>query len=97
MIIINKYLVWRGAAAWAFWPFIFVKSKDRVTPRRINHEKIHHRQQLEMLLIFFYIFYGIFHLIYGYRKNPFEQEAFDHDDDLNYLQKRRLFFWTKYI
>ena len=97
MKIYNKYLVWRGAAAWAFWPFIFYKSKNHATLRRTNHEKIHHAQQLEMLLIPFYILYGIYHLKYGYRDNPFEEEAFANDTNLDYLKTRKKYSWKKYI
>lgn len=59
----------------ALWPFMFLKRLDDKTT--INHEMIHFKQQLELLIIPFYILYGIFFIIgFGYRKNPFEVEAF---------------------
>jgi hypothetical protein len=50
MIIKNKYIPFKGFAAMAVWPFIFVK-KD-VSEKTINHEKIHHAQQRE---VFFWL------------------------------------------
>lgn len=38
----------------------------------------------------FYVLYGIFHLIYGYRKNPFEKEAYDNENNLEYLKNKWL-------
>ena len=68
-----------------------------------NHEKIHWKQQMEMLIIFFYIWYGIEYVIrlFGtgnaYRAISFEQEAYDNDDKYRYLLQRKAYAWTKYI
>ena len=83
------------------YPFIFTKNKvckeDIVL---MNHERIHIRQQLEMLIIPFYLWYGIEFLIRfiklknkrkAYRAISFEQEAYGNESDLNYLKKRP--FW----
>ncbi|MBP6387075.1 MAG: hypothetical protein KA327_10700, partial [Pseudarcicella sp.] len=40
----------------AIFPFVLVKNKNP-DKRLLNHEKIHLRQQLEMLIVPFYIFY----------------------------------------
>ncbi len=45
----------------------------------------------------FYILYSIFYLIYGYKNNPFEKEAYENDDNLNYLDGINLFAWFKYL
>jgi len=63
----------------AIFPFIFVTDKDDRT--LVEHEKIHIKQQITHLLIFFFIKYAIYHLIYGYDKNPFEVYAYKHQDD----------------
>lgn len=61
-----------------------------------------------MLFIFFYIWYGIEFLIrwigngfrdfHGcYRKISLEQEAYDNDDNPDYLKTRKHYAWLKYI
>ena len=58
MIILNKYLVPNGYSGITIFPFIFLKYKVlKHNEVIINHEKIHLRQQLEMLVIPFYFFY----------------------------------------
>lgn len=57
--LFNKIL--RGYAGITIFPFIFVKRLNNV--KLINHEKIHIRQQLELLVIPFFIIYGIEWLI----------------------------------
>ena len=69
----------------------------------LNHEKIHWKQQIEMLVIPFYIWYFIEFLIKklttnnGYRNISFEKEAYENDKDLNYLKNRKPYSWFKYL
>lgn len=103
-IIIVKKL---PAAGMAIFPFILLKSAQlKSDPEIINHERIHLRQQLELLIIPFYMLYLINYLfnliIYkkhqvAYRKIIFEQEAYRHEKDLKYLQKNSWFGWFKSI
>lgn len=81
----------------AIWPIIFVRSDRKISEKIINHEKIHFKQQKELLLAGFYILYLIFWIKYGYRNIPFEKEAYDNDDNLKYLETRKHFAWIKYI
>ena len=83
---------------------IFVKEQyGRLTERTLNHELIHTAQQKDLLYIFFYILYLIewvyrliFHTKTAYRGISFEREAYDNQDDLDYLKKRRHFaMWRK--
>jgi len=83
-------------SAIAIFPFIFIHPDTKVTPRLINHERIHLRQQLEMLVIPFYVWYLIEYFTVGYEQNRFELEAYDNDYDLNYLSKRKWFAFIKY-
>lgn len=71
----------------------------------INHEKIHLRQQLELLILPFYLLYLInylFNLIMykkhdlAYRKIIFEQEAYRHGADLRYLKNNNWYGWIKW-
>ena len=69
----------------------------------INHEKVHWVQQKEMLIIPFYIWYGVEYLIRKiYDKNAysslsFEKEAYQNQYDLDYLNKRKSYSWIKYL
>lgn len=103
MIIVCRYLPARGMA---LWPFILVKDEQlKSNARLINHERIHHRQQGELLLIGFYLAYIIIYLYYrvvkrmphreAYRENIFEKEAFDNDQNLNYLLTRKSFNYVQ--
>lgn len=72
--------------------------------KTINHEKIHWKQQVELLIIFFYIIYFIEWAIrlfinFGnaYRSISFEREAFANDENKEYLISRKPFSWLKYI
>ena len=69
------------------WPFIF---HSEALPSRtlIEHEKIHLRQQLNGFLIGFYIKYFYYHWKYGYEKNPYEVEAYAHQED--YLKREKV-------
>ena len=91
------------AAGMAIFPFILLKKEhyknDQVI---INHEKIHLRQQLELLIFPFYIFYLINYLFnlcryrkhdLAYRKIIFEQEAYANEKDLEYLKNGNWFGW----
>ena len=85
--------------AMAVWPFVFVKTNELKTDLVImNHEKIHLRQQLECLVIPFYIIYFTEYLWgrmklkdhnLAYRNISYEKEAYKNDSDLNYLPKRK--------
>lgn len=92
----------------ALWPFIVFRNKEKSeNPQIINHEKIHHRQQLELLLVFYYLWYfmeywfGMFK--YGfkhdqaYRSISFEREAYAHEGDVNYLKNRKFLSNLKFF
>ena len=96
MILISKYLVPKGYTGITIFPFIFLKRKSfKADMSLINHEKIHLRQQIELLIIPFYIFYGIEFLVrllqyknwhIAYRNISFEREAYRNETNLDYLK-----------
>ena len=96
------HLPFLSYAGMAIYPFIFVKKKHYAKDKYImNHEKIHLIQQLEMLILPFYVAYighYLWNLAYyrnhneAYRNIIFEREAYYCDADLDYLKKRR--FWA---
>lgn len=53
----NKYIPFGRFKRIAIWPFVFVKKGSAMTKININHEKIHLRQQLEMMI--FGVFIGL--------------------------------------
>ena len=84
-------------AAMAFFPFVIINSQVEATPVLINHEKIHLRQQIELLLLPFYIWYLIAFYRKGYWSVSFEKEAYANENNLTYLKKRRWFSFIKYV
>ena len=93
-MIIKTNIVPKGFVAITIFPFIFTKDKNAIT---INHEKIHLRQQAEMLILPFFIFYLVEAIIRGYRSISFEKEAYENENNLNYLKNRKLYSWVKYL
>lgn len=86
-----------GIRGLAFWPFIFISSKTQINDVLINHERIHLRQQIEMLIIPFYIWYLIEFYRKGYHNVSFEKEAYANEKNLTYLKKRGKFAFYKYL
>lgn len=94
------------AQGMAIFPFILVKrSALKNDIFLINHEKIHFKQQLELLLVFFYILYFLNYFInlvkyknhhQAYLNICFEREAYRHEKDLKYLANRKLFSWINF-
>lgn len=88
------------------FPFIFLRHGGAENEILINHERIHLRQQAELLVLPFYLLYLIEYLckliIYrshdkAYRNISFEREAYRNDEDLNYLKKRKFGSFAKYL
>lgn len=94
---------WLNVNGMALFPFILVKRKaDKQNNFLINHERIHLRQQLELLVVPFYILYLINYLVNlayyknhdkAYRAIVFEHEAYTHESNLAYLKKRGFWAW----
>lgn len=65
------------AEAGAVWPVVAHQDKwEDVKPSTLVHEEVHLKDQLHMLLIPWLLLYALFHVWYGYRKNPFEVHGF---------------------
>lgn len=95
------------------WPFIILRERynssnywKNKAKEIINHESIHIKQQGEMLIIPFYLLYGLSYLWniikyrdvkVAYRNIPFEKEAFANEKNYEYLTTRRFWAWTKYF
>lgn len=93
-MIVKTNILPKGIVAITIFPFIFTK---RVDDRTINHERIHMKQQVEMFVIFFFIWYLIEAVFKGYYNISFEKEAYKNEDNFNYLKNRKLWEWRKYL
>ncbi len=85
-----------GIRALAFFPFIIIPSTTIVDDVLINHERIHLRQQLELLVLPFHIWYLIALYRVGYLQIKFEREAYANENNLNYLKHRKPYSFMKY-
>jgi len=72
----------------------------------INHEKIHIRQQIEMLVVFFYVWYVAEFLLrlwqyknrrVAYENISFEREAYACETDEHYLSRRPFWQFLRYF
>jgi len=107
MILISKLLFPRGYIGLTIYPIIFLKNKAlKQNSVLMNHEKIHLRQQLELLIIPFFVFYLIEFLVrliqfrnwnLAYRNISFEREAYGNEKNLDYLKSRPFWNCMKYV
>ncbi|HRB70762.1 MAG TPA: hypothetical protein PK776_02840 [Flavobacterium sp.] len=107
IVLVLKYLTPKGFRGITIFPFVFVaRKKDKNDAVFLNHEKIHIRQQLELLIVPFFIGYGIEFLIrwrqYGnrhtaYRNISFEREAYANEANPDYLSKRPFWHFINYL
>lgn len=106
-VVVNRFLFHKNFLGVALWPFIILKKanlkEDKIF---INHEKIHLKQQLEMLLILFYVWYVLEFLLRliqfknsreAYLNISFEREAYTNEKDLDYLKRRSFWGFLKFI
>ncbi|MDO4320197.1 MAG: hypothetical protein Q4C34_06425 [Bacteroidales bacterium] len=102
LVIRNRLLpIGRRYGAINICGVLFAKRDMQLTHEVINHERIHTRQMIELLIVPFYIIYIIEWLVRvcinrgdtyrSYLQTSFEREAYRHGDDLDYLKHRRLY------
>jgi len=101
LLVVNKYLFRKRFVGITLWPFVFMKYADLKRDEIfINHERIHLRQQLELLILPFFIWYVIEYTIRllqyrdrykAYLNISFEREAYANEAQLDYLKHRS--FW----
>lgn len=106
-LLVTKYLIPKGFRGLTTYPFIFVRyAADKENLVFINHEKIHLRQQLELLILPFYVWYFVEFIVrllqyknrtLAYRNISFEREAYSNELDLSYLSKRSVLRFVKYL
>jgi len=88
--------------------FIFIFYWKGVSDKRtiLNHELIHFWQQVELLFIFHWVLYSAFYFFgrlkgknhdEAYLNIPFEKEAYAFEKNYDYVSKRSVFAWTRFI
>lgn len=91
---------------WAINLVFFVFCRGKLTEGTKRHETIHFKQWLELGIIGFAILYPLFWIInlikrksgaQAYYEIPFEIEAYQHDDDPDYLDNRKFWAWRSYV
>lgn len=107
ILIVFKYFTPRGFRGITFYPFVFlVDKRDKSNPLFVNHERIHIRQQIEMLVVPFFIWYSVEFLIrwaqcknrrQAYYNISFEREAYQNEKDLDYLKQRSFWKFLRYV
>lgn len=107
IVVVAKYLIPKGYLAMTVFPFVILRDEsDKTNSVLLNHEHIHLRQQAEMLVVPFFIWYLIEYLIRllitrnhdrAYRNISFEREAYAHEADLDYISRRKLFRFLRYF
>ena len=107
IVLVNKFLLAKGFNGVSLWPFVILKNESfKNDPVLLNHEKIHLKQQAEMLLVFFYLWYGIEcgikflqykNKYLAYRNISFEKEAYENELNINYIRSRKFWGFLKYL
>jgi len=106
-LIVAKHLIPKGYRGMAVFPFVVLKYDfDKANETFVNHERIHLKQQIELLIIPFFAWYFLEYLFrlvqyknkdLAYRNISFEREAYEKETDLNYLKNRSFFQFLNYI
>lgn len=96
----------KGYAAITLVWWLIAKPHVNLTSRLLNHEEIHSRQQKEMLILLFFVWYVLEFTIRlcqyrnwhdVYRNISFEREAYANEYNLDYLTTRKRFAWFNYL
>ncbi len=103
IILLNKLPV----SGMCIFPFLLFKKVDwPVGEILINHERIHLKQQLELLILPFYIWYIVEYFVWrikglkhvqAYLEISFEKEAYSNQGNLEYLKKRKSWNFLNYL
>lgn len=106
-VFYSNYFPPKGFAAINLFGIIIGRKEyGNLSKKELNHEKIHSRQVLELLWIFFYLFYFLewFVRLIQYRNTiaayyniSFEREAYCNDKNLDYLKNRKWYAFLNYM
>jgi len=104
---VNRFLLRKNFMGITLWPFVILKNKQlKENNVFLNHERIHLRQQGELLVLLFYVWYVTEFVVrlfqyqnrhHAYRNISFEREAYTNEKDLQYLNRRSFWSFLQYI
>ena len=107
LILQSRYLIPKGFSGLTIFPFVIVSAKVDLSDKVLmNHERIHLKQQLELAILPFFVLYFVEYLLRliqfrnrrkAYRNISFEREAYANEGNMEYLQKRKLWSFFKYL
>jgi len=108
----NYWILGKETDGITLFPFVFLRKSymERMPQWKvdsiINHESIHLKQQAEMGVVFFYVWYFLEFCIRtvligntdaAYRKICFEKEAYANEENLEYIKTRKFWAFLKYL
>lgn len=106
-VVVSKYLIPKGYRGMTVFPFIILRDKLGADyDVLVNHEKIHIRQQLELLVLPFFIWYFADFLVKliryrdknkAYKNIVFEREAYTNENNLKYLKSRSFWRFMRFL
>lgn len=105
-IVFCKWFPPKGFDAITLVWWIVVRDGYKISAHVINHEEIHSKQQKEMLILPFFIWYGLeflFRLLQyrnwmtAYKNVSFEREAYANQMSRIYVGNRKHFEWIHYL
>ena len=106
-VIVTKYLIPKGYNGLTLFPFVMIRNNfDKENKVLINHEKIHIRQQAQLLVLPFLIWYTLEFLFRwiqskdknkAYRNISFEREAYANERNLDYIKEMPFWGFLKYL
>lgn len=111
-IVVSRFLTRMFSFGFAkgmlVFPFILLAERRyRNDPVLLNHERIHYRQAVELLVLGFYVLYLAEFIVrwiqsggnwqQAYYDISFEREAYSHERDLAYLAKRKPWAFRAYF
>lgn len=107
LILQIRYLIPKGFSGITIFPFIIISAQaDRSDKVLLYHEQIHLKQQLELAILPFFIWYLLEYVIRllqyrnrrkAYRNISFEREAYANEANLDYLKSRKIWSFLKYL
>jgi len=106
-VIVTKYLIPKGYNGLTLFPFVMIRNDfDKENKVLINHEKIHIKQQIQLLILPFFIWYLLEFLFRwiqfkdknkAYRTISFEREAYANERNLNYIKEMPFWGFLNYL
>lgn len=109
LFFVEYYFNIENPKACATVPFFMVIKEDALFHNKslLRHERIHHRQLVETLIIGYLVIWALekiyfrlwkgYSVMEAYYNSCFEQESYLHQHDTNYLQTRKSFAWFYYM